>query len=216
VPAGNIFRSNGEPVTAGGSVHPIIAGRRPVADRLRNAVTVPYDSCMRDGCLRIFDLNVPAFFAGKERVLFEEYLDGHSGSYLAIVFEGGIAACGGFFVLPEERIAGLSWGMVRPDCQHMGVGRRLLLTRLLAVTARSRVDRVILDTSQNAQGFFGHFGFVQTRTTPDGLAPGLDRVEMTLPVDTRARRNLVRRCNRLGLEAPAGFELPSAAGRPGR
>jgi GNAT superfamily N-acetyltransferase len=216
MPEGNIFWSNGEPVTEEGSVDQITPGRQPLADQLRNAAMVPYDRCMRGGCLRIFDLNVPAFFAGKERVLFEEYLDGHPGSYLAIVFEGGIAACGGFFVLPEERIAGLSWGMVRPDCQHMGVGKRLLLTRLLAVTARSRVDRVILDTSQNAEGFFGHFGFVQTRATPEGFAPGLDRVEMTLPVDTRARRNLVRRCNRLGIEAPAGFEPQSAAGRSGR
>jgi GNAT superfamily N-acetyltransferase len=192
------------------------AEKRLRIEGLKASPVVPYDRAMRRECLRIFDLNIPRFFDGRERVLFEEYLDSLPGTYFAIVFEGQVAACGGYFILPEEKIAGLSWGIVRPDCQHMGVGKRLLLTRLLAILGLHEIDRVILDTSQNASGFFRHFGFAETRTTQDGYAPGLDRVEMTLPVDARFRSDLIRRCRRLGFSPPAEPEPLPSARRPGR
>jgi ribosomal protein S18 acetylase RimI-like enzyme len=186
------------------------------AERLRSAVIVPYDRSMRRNCLEIFDLNMPVYFAAKERVLLEEFLDTLPCQYLVMLMDGIVAACGGYFVLPEERIAGLCWGMVRPELQRMGIGKRMLLTRLHIATARCRVDRVILDTSQKAEGFFAHFGFEKTASAPDGYAPGLDRVEMSLPMDLRARRNLVRRCSRLGYRPPPGFEYGAPGSCPAR
>lgn len=174
--------------------------------RLRTAPIVLYDPAMRQACLGVFDLNVPAFFSPSERILFEEYLEAAPARYMALLLDGGVAACGGFYVMPRERIAGLCWGMVRPDCQHRGAGKRMLLTRLRIVTLGSPVDRVILDTSQNAKGFYSHFGFLETTVKRDGYAPGLDRVEMTLPVDGRTRRNLLRRCRRLGFASPPELE----------
>jgi len=42
------------------------------------------------------------------------------------------------------------------------------------------VRRIRLDTSQHSAPFYARQGFTVTQRTPDGFAPGMDEIKMTL------------------------------------
>ena len=48
-------------------------------------------------------------------------------------------------------------------------------------------DTARLDTSQHTRGFFERWGFTAASVTPNGYGPGLDRIEMRITLDARAR-----------------------------
>jgi GNAT superfamily N-acetyltransferase len=91
-------------------------------------------------CLTVFEGNVPAFFAPPDRVEFAQFLDeAHTlGVYLVAAEGDAIVGCGGYFVVAEQGVAGLMWGMVERTRQWQGIGRRLLLARLAALCADGR------------------------------------------------------------------------------
>ena len=136
----------------------------------------------RDACLRLFDGNVPAFFATSERADFEGFLDQLDAgcAYQVIECDGRIVACGGHAIEADRTTASLCWGMVDRDLQRTGLGTMLTNARLRAAAQTSGVTQVRLGTSQHTQGFYARFGFEAERVIPDGYGPGLDRWDMRL------------------------------------
>ena len=61
-------------------------------------------------------------------------------------------------------------------------GRLLLEERVRRATADPAVRRIRLSTSQRVRRFFEKLGFEAVEVEADGIAPGLDRVEMVLRV----------------------------------
>ncbi|HKU99704.1 MAG TPA: GNAT family N-acetyltransferase [Vineibacter sp.] len=151
-------------------------------DRLR-----PYRREDRAACLALFDSNVPAAFAPQERADFIHFLDHLNRGYLVMEdVHGHVVACGGF--LPSNgnpATAVLCWGMVRQTLHRMGRGAYLLAARLDLIATNAGFTTVAIETSQKSRGFFERFGFVAGTIVPDGFAPGLDRVEMTLDLAHR-------------------------------
>ena len=138
-----------------------------------------YSDADRGDCLAVFDSNVPHDFRDGERAEFAEFLDDLPGPYLVAEDAGGrIVACGGWALEADGESAAMCWGMVRRDRQGEGWGRRLLEARVEQARKVPGVRRAILTTSQRAQGFFERLGFEPRSVVPDGIAPGLDRVEM--------------------------------------
>ena len=98
---------------------------------------------------------------------------------------------------PEDRALGLAlfdsnvprffavlcWGMVRGDRHRAGLGWVLLTERLDRIAADPAFRSAAIETTQHSRSFFARHGFVQTRQVPDGFAPGMDLVEMTLDLD---------------------------------
>ena len=145
-----------------------------------------YTAADREGCLAVFDSNVPAFFVTEEREAFAEFLDALPGPYLVVEDEAGvIVGCGGYAVVPETRTADLCWGMVARRLHGTGLGRLLLDARLAGIRADPGADAVALNTSQHTRGFYERRGFVTWRVVPDGFAPGLDRCDMRLVFASR-------------------------------
>lgn len=144
-------------------------------------LTRPYRSEDRDACLGLFDANVPNFFAAAER---EEYasdlaaVDGVRAHYLLLVQDGRVLAAGGLW-RGAGGVARLVWGIVAPEWQGQGLGRRLVAERLRIAAGVAGLRQVDLTTSPATQGFYARLGFSVTRVVPDGLAPGLDAVDMT-------------------------------------
>ena len=141
---------------------------------------VPED---RDACLAVFDSNVPTYLAPEERGEFIEFLEGVNESncpYLVLTQHGSVVACGGLFIEREKRSAALSWGMVDRALHRQRLGSQLTEARLAQARTIPGIDQLTLATSQHTQGFYARFGFVATRVTPDGFAPGLDRWDMVL------------------------------------
>ena len=130
-------------------------------------------------CLGIFDGNMPRFFAPSERPEFVRFLETSTSPYLvATAQDGSVIACGGYHVDGDAAFANLTWGMVQRSWHGRGIGETLLHARIAAIEASTTVAVIRATTSQHARGFFARHGFKLVRIEPDGLARGLDRVEM--------------------------------------
>jgi ribosomal protein S18 acetylase RimI-like enzyme len=137
----------------------------------------------RDACLAIFDTNVPKFFAPSEREQFAAFLDVLPGPYFVAEHEAEVIGCAGF-ARNGDGSASLCWGMVRRAWHGRGVGTLLLERRLEAIREDHTIESVIMNTSQHTVAFFQKFGFQIERVIPDGYAPGLDRYELRLPLNS--------------------------------
>lgn len=132
---------------------------------------VEYRAQDRDACLALFDANSPKWFHPTERPAFEAVLGQLPGPYFVARHEERVAACGGW---AGNRIY---WLMVDPRLQGQGLGRFLVLF-LLREIGRAGHRTAALGTTPAVTGFYEKFGFRATEVTPDGYAPGMDRVEM--------------------------------------
>lgn len=144
----------------------------------------------RDGCLALFNGNVPAFFFPSDRGDFEDFLDRQAieCSYQVLERNGRIVGCGGIYVENDGLTAGLCWGMVDKELQGTGLGRMLAELRLRSAAATPGVLQVKLSTSQLTQGFYALLGFQVSQITRDGYGPGLDRWDMLLRLDGNQRQ----------------------------
>jgi N-acetylglutamate synthase-like GNAT family acetyltransferase len=149
-----------------------------------------YTPADRNGCLAVFDSNVPKFFVPAERPEFAAFLDALPGPYIVLEEDDGtIVGCGGHAVTPATGVADLCWGMVLQTLHGTGLGERLTLARMDRVRADPAARVVALSTSQLTTGFYERHGFVITRVVPDGFAPGLDQCEMRLALDPAQRES---------------------------
>lgn len=137
----------------------------------------------------LFDSNTPRYFAAREKADFLAFVDDPPGPYFVLESPAGHAVgCGGYARQPAApSIAALCWGMVRGDLHGRGLGRRLLVERLDLIAAEIALEAVDIETTQHSRGFFARHGFVEIARTPDGFAPGMDRVDMRLRLDACRR-----------------------------
>lgn len=154
----------------------------PTKPETNQDVIRAYDAPDRDGCLRVFDGNVPDFFVASERQDFASFLErkGPDRWYQVIERRGRIVACGGHVVESDGVTASLAWGMVDRALHRSGLGSKLTEARLRAARSFPGVTKVRLDTSQHTQAFYARFGFQVEAVHKDGYAPGLDRWDMLL------------------------------------
>jgi ribosomal protein S18 acetylase RimI-like enzyme len=147
--------------------------------------TRPYTPQDLPACLAIFDSNVPTYFAASERQEFQSDLQAltpQNGAYLVLVDDGDVIACGGLGLSPDRQSVSLDWGMVRADRRGMGLGTRLTESRLALARNLPGLVCLTLTTSQHTMGFYQGFGFTVASVIPGGFGPGLDRVDMVLPL----------------------------------
>jgi len=140
----------------------------------------PYTPADREACLAIFDSNCPEFLHADERPDFESWLSKPEGTYLVLEMNHEIVACGGFAVEPEAPCLTLTWGLVHGDYHGRRLGTLLLLERLVRGLDAGGTTHAQLGTAPLTEAFFARVGFKSLTRTPDGWAPGLDRVDMRL------------------------------------
>jgi predicted GNAT family N-acyltransferase len=140
--------------------------------------------------LALFDSNTPRYFAEIEKADFLAFLDDLPGPYFVLErVDGEALGCGGYAGEGEDpSVASLCWGMVRNDLHGQRLGERLLTERLTRIAAEPVFKTAIIETTQHSCGFFARYGFIETARMPDGFAPGMDRVDMTLDMDVYRRR----------------------------
>ncbi len=146
----------------------------------------PYEANDLAACLAVFDSNVPEYFDAAERAEFEEFLTAGPLPYVVLQNDGAIVGCGGWELVADEKLASLTWGMVRRDLHRQGLGRFLLLYRLREVTKAGVAARVRIDTSQRTSTFYYKQGFKVVDIEADGYAPGLDCIEMVMKLNVCA------------------------------
>jgi N-acetylglutamate synthase-like GNAT family acetyltransferase len=144
----------------------------------------------RDGCLDVFDSNVPEFFSESEREGFSHFLDRLPGRYGVIVdATGRIVGCGGIAdSRSDPNGIDLTWGMVHGSLHRKGIGRLLTRERLAWAEQIPTINVVYLNTSHITEGFYETFGFRTVQRIPNGYRDGLDRCDMVRTCSSHSLR----------------------------
>ncbi len=149
-----------------------------------------YEASDKKQCLRIFQSNIPKFFAVSEEADFLAHLENPE-HYFVLEKNNQLLGCGGYGILDKQGY--LAWGMVHASQHGTGLGKRLLLERLSLISQHEPVTSIVLDTSQHTFGFFEKLGFVTKNITNDGYAPGLHRYDMELAVAADSRQRIAEK-----------------------
>ena len=146
-----------------------------------------YEDADRAACLAVFDSNVPKFFAPHEREGFASFLgdlERFAVQYLVLLDsprpDARVIACGGVGRRDDE--ARMCWGIVDGTRHGEGLGRLLLLVRLVR-GAELGARRAGLDTIPSVAPFFEREGFVITGGEDDHYGPGIHRRDLLLVLD---------------------------------
>lgn len=146
----------------------------------------PYSATDYDVCCHLFDSNIPKFFDPSEKSDFESFLKEYAHeNYWVAEMGNDVVACGGIRIKPNG-IGGLSYGLVRQDLHHSGIGRKLADFRIKKLLELPEISTIQLETSQHTYGFFEKFGFITTQIQKDYFGEGLDCYSMELRNQTRA------------------------------
>lgn len=151
----------------------------------------PWTSADREPTLAVFDSNMPRYFKPFERPLYEEYLASlprEDMPYFVLEQAGVVVGAGGV-ALSEAKDARMCWGIVHQDLHGQGLGRALLLFRILAGAAKGAVTSS-LDTIPEVAPFFVRHGFAITGEVENGYGPGLHRRDLAITLDEKALTTL--------------------------
>lgn len=147
---------------------------------MRDVVVRPYAETDRDDVLTIFDANRADYFGAGDRDWLIETLDEPDGPAFVVAIDGRAAAFGGYEVWEHYNKALLYWGMADQRYHGAGLGRLLLLARLLHVAehAEPPTRYVTVDTSPMVAPFFLACGFERTAIWPEGYRSGMEMHEL--------------------------------------
>lgn len=139
-----------------------------------------YTAADRAAVLAIFESNRPDYFAASDRDWLEETLDDPDGPAFVVAVDGVPAAFGGYELWEHYDKALLFWGMAARPHHRTGLGRLLLVERLLHVATRADPPTryVTVDTSPMVSPFFERAGFELTSVWPGGYRSGMTMHEL--------------------------------------
>ncbi|WP_375560455.1 GNAT family N-acetyltransferase [Bernardetia sp. OM2101] len=142
--------------------------------------------------IKLIQLNTPTYFDSSEEEEFVEYLDKHKEDYFVIKDEvtNQIVGCGGinyFFnndaidkaTNSSPNLARISWDIIHPDFQGLGIGKKLLLYRINHIKSKE-INLIIVRTSQLAYKFYQKVGFELEKVEKDFWAKGFDLYQMKM------------------------------------
>lgn len=126
----------------------------------------------------VFNTNVPDFFDPSETQDLFHYLEQEIEDYFVIIKDAQIVGAGGINYDADGITARLSWDFLDRNMQQNGAGTILTQHRILHVQQLPHIQRLIVRTSQMAEGFYQKMGFVVKERLPDYWAKGFDLVVM--------------------------------------
>lgn len=131
-------------------------------------------------CLAIFDANCPEFFAPNERADYETFLEALPEGYEVCEGAGRIVAAFGLTRTARDTER-LNWIMLHPDSKGRGLGSEIM-RRVISQAKANRSPLIRIAASHKSAPFFARFGAVAVAREQDGWGPGMDRIDMELPL----------------------------------
>lgn len=128
--------------------------------------------------IELLKLNTPAYFAPSEEKDLLDFLANHIDRYFVAEANGKIIACGGFNLADDGKIARISWDIVHPESQGIGIGSELTRFRLRKIREIESVETISVRTTQLVYLFYGGFGFETKEVIGDFWADGFDLYRM--------------------------------------
>lgn len=151
-----------------------------------------YNVADRESCVNIFRSNVPDFFRDHEMPDYLDFIDSSGCPYFVVAVDSVVVACGGIGVHPGSDGADLCWGMVDATQHRKRLGEFLLLGRCYRIANETDVSHIRLGTCQLTEGFFRQYGFEIQSYIRDGVADGLDDVQMRMELTDDNRASIRR------------------------
>ena len=140
----------------------------------------PFRGADMAACLAIFDANCPEFFAPNERADYEIFLQALPEGYEVCEVAGRIVAAFGLIRIARDTER-LNWIMLHPDSKGRGLGSEIM-RRVVSLARASRSPLIRIAASHKSAPFFARFGAVAVASEQDGWGPGMDRIDMALPL----------------------------------
>ena len=136
--------------------------------------------------LRLFRLNTPKYFAPSEERAFMDYLREHARNYYVVEKSNQIIGAGGFnYGFDHGTTSRISWDMIDPEAQGKGVGSKLTKYRIKEIRKKSRVDKIVVRTTQLAHKFYEKCGFQLERVEEDYWAKGYHLYQMKIDLNNQ-------------------------------
>ncbi len=130
--------------------------------------------------LEIVRLNIPLYFHPDEEDDYKTYLENSIEDYFIILQAGEIAGAGGINYIMQSEVARISWDLIHPAYQRLGLGRQLTHYRLDKIKAKAEVRTVEVRTTQLVYSFYEKVGFKLINIQKDYWADGFDLYHMKL------------------------------------
>jgi GNAT superfamily N-acetyltransferase len=141
----------------------------------------------RKAVLAAFRSNVPDHFPASEEAWLRSCLDEPDGPLFVAVEAGGVIGFGGYELSDFYDLGTLVFGLVHAEHHGRGIGRALLVYRLLHMAGRKARPRwVTVDTHPHTAGFFERCGFEAIARWPGGYRSGRDRVDLRFELSIEA------------------------------
>lgn len=141
-----------------------------------------YEPNDKEILLQLLRLNTPAFFAPEEESDFVKYLALHPHEHYVWEEAQVVLGCAGCSWYPDSDDGRVAWFIVDPKAQGKGIGRGLLEHCLDRLRTNPATRKIIVRTSQLAEGFFASGGFQVEQRERNYWAPGFDLVYMTMTI----------------------------------
>lgn len=131
--------------------------------------------------LNLLRLNTPKYFAASEEDDFVKYLNEEADHYFVVEKENVILGSGGFNLgFDEGKTARIAWDIIHPDFQGQGIGKELTLYRISQIRNHTKVNKIVVRTSQIVFKFYEKIGFKTEKIEKNYWADGFDLYLMTL------------------------------------
>lgn len=134
----------------------------------------------KQALIDLLRLNTPKYFAAEEEKDFVQYLAQHGEEHFVWEENGRVLGCAGCNWYPDSNEGRVAWFIVDPQTQGRGIGKNLLNYCLDQLKKNPATRKIIVRTSQFAEGFFAKGGFETERHEKDFWSPGYDLVYMTM------------------------------------
>ena len=140
-----------------------------------------FDNADKAQLMKIFNLNVPIYFAAGEANDFDQYLKCHSQTYLTVEDRGEIIGGTGYYIDHLDGSGRITWIFFHPMAKGNGLGREVVNYCLKILKAHPSVKKLVVSTSQYAFKFFEKFGYELVKIEKEYWGPGLDLYLMEQP-----------------------------------
>lgn len=143
----------------------------------------PYQTNDKSALLRLLKLNIPKYFHPDEYQEFSHYLDHEVEDYFVFVDNGNILGAGGInYGFNQGTTARISWDLVHPNHQGVGIGTSLVSLRVEQIRQYPDVKTIEVRTTQMVYPFYQKFGFKLIQQEKDFWAPGYDLYRMEINI----------------------------------
>ena len=124
--------------------------------------------------------NTPEYFDPSEKSDFENFLDNEVEDYFVYEENSEVIGAGGINYFPEEKLARISWDMIEPKSQGKGIGKKLTQYRINHLIGNSKIDFIIVRTTQLVYKFYEKMGFELEKVEKDFWAKNFDLYQMKM------------------------------------